>query len=143
MMILYFISDVILAITFEPILRLLIKLGRHISFLSRLSVAFKKMVDKSIAHYGNKTGPLALIMIAFTVDPMTGRAAAIAAGHGFVTGWMVAIAGDMIYFTLLMVSTLWLNSVLGDGTWTVIIILLVMMIVPVVIRKLRSLQKKN
>jgi hypothetical protein len=101
------------------------------------------MVDKSIAHYGNKTGPLALIMIAFTVDPMTGRAAAIAAGHGFVTGWMVAIAGDMIYFTLLMVSTLWLNSILGDGTWTVIIILLVMMIVPVVIRKLRSLQKKN
>jgi hypothetical protein len=68
----------------------------------------KLTIQKTIEYYGNSSGVLALIMIAFGVDPMTGRA--------------VAVAGDMIYFTLLMVSTLWLKSVIGDGTWTMLII---------------------
>ena len=55
---------------------------------------------------------------------MTGRAVAVAAGHGFLAGWMIAIAGDMIYFTLLMIYTLWLKSVIRDGTWSMLIIFL-------------------
>lgn len=77
-------------------------------------------------------------MIAFGVDPMTGRSVARAAGHGFIMGWMFAIAGDMLYFGVLMVSTLWLNGILGDGTWTTIIILAAMMIVPWLIKKIRA-----
>jgi hypothetical protein len=69
---------------------------------------------------------------------MTGRAIAVAAGHGFLVGWMIAIAGDMIYFTLLMVSTLWLKSLIGDGTWTIFIILAFMMIVPNLIQGLHK-----
>jgi len=54
---------------------------------------------RSVAHFsGTGAGPFALVMIAFGVDPMTGRATALAAGHGFVTGWALAIAGDMLYF---------------------------------------------
>jgi hypothetical protein len=41
---------------------------------------------------------------------MTGRAAAKAAGHGFLPGWAIAITGDMIYFVVLMASTLWLQA---------------------------------
>ncbi len=77
-----------------------------------------------------------LIMIAFGVDPMTGRAAALAQGHGFITGWAVAIAGDMIFFSLIMASTLWLNDYLGDGTWAAVIIMMLMLVIPPLIRRL-------
>ena len=140
MMLLYFISDVILACTFEPVMLLFIKYGKRVQFLARISEIMKLTISKTMEHYGNSSGVFALIMIAFGVDPMTGRAVAVAAGHGFLVGWMIAIAGDMIYFTLLMISTLWLKSVIGDGTWTMLIILAVMMIIPNLFRRL---QKKN
>lgn len=143
MMLLYFISDVILACAFEPILMLFIKLGRKNHFLTRISEIMKLTIQKTLEHYGNSSGIFALIMIAFGVDPMTGRAVAVAAGHGFLVGWMIAIAGDMIYFSLLMVSTLWLKSIIGDGTWTMFIILAMMMIIPSLFRRLQNKFQKN
>jgi hypothetical protein len=141
MMFLYFISDVMLACVFEPLMILFIKLGKNKPSMERLSLAFKAMVKKTTEHYGNNTGPFALILIAFGVDPMTGRAVAVAAGHGFISGWMIAIAGDMMFFTVLMVSTLWLNSLLGDGTTTTLIILGCMVIIPIIIRRFKNRNK--
>lgn len=138
MMILYFLSDVILACIFEPLMLLFIKYGKKIETLARFSELMKEMIAKTIEHYGNSSGIFALIMIAFGVDPMTGRAVAVAAGHGFFIGWMIAIAGDMIYFTLLMISTLWLKNIIGDGTWTLFIIFALMMIIPQLFRKLQK-----
>lgn len=136
MMLLYLISDIILACAFEPCMLLLMKLGKRVQFIARMGEVMKLAIQKTIEHYGNNTGIFALVMVAFGVDPMTGRAVAVAAGHGFLVGWMIAIAGDMLYFTVLMVSTLWLNSVLGDGTWTMIIILVLMIIAPSIIRRM-------
>jgi len=141
MMVLYFISDVILACLFEPVMLLVIAAGKRSAFISRISAAFKQAMKKTTPYYGSSLGPFALIMVAFGVDPMTGRAAAVAAGHGFLAGWAFAIAGDMLYFTVLMVSTLWLNSVLGDGTWTTLIILAAMIFVPMVVRRFRERKK--
>jgi hypothetical protein len=141
MMFLYFISDVILAIVFEPLMMLFIKLGKNKPSFEKLSLAFKATVKKTTEHYGNNTGPFALILIAFGVDPMTGRAVAVAAGHGFISGWMIAIAGDMMFFTLLMVSTLWLNNLLGDGTTTTLIILGFMFVIPIIIRRFKERKK--
>lgn len=138
MMTLYFISDVILACLFEPCLLLFIQAGKRIPTLAKFSVAFKEAFQKTIEHYGNSTGPFALIIIAFGVDPMTGRAAAIAAGHGFITGWMIAIAGDMLYFSVLMISTLWLNNILGDGTTTTYVMLGLMIGVPMIVRRFKK-----
>lgn len=138
MMALYFISDVILACAFEPILRLLIVAGRRVAFLGRVTAAMREVMRRTASQYGSAGGPLTLIMIAFGVDPMTGRAAAAAAGHGFVSGWLIAIAGDMLYFLVLMVSTLWLNSILGDGAWTMGIMLVLMLVLPSLIRRWRG-----
>ena len=69
-------------------------------------------------------------MISFGVDPMTGRASAHAAGHGFITGWAIAIAGDMIYFAVIAVTTLKLNSYFKDPNTTMWIILAAMFSVP-------------
>lgn len=135
MMALYFVSDVILACTFEPILRLLLLAGRSIPLLGRISSAIRQVIRQTTARYGTKGGPLALVLIAFGVDPMTGRAAAHAAGHGFLPGWAIAITGDMFYFAVLMVSTLWLNELLGDERWTMGGMLVFMMVLPSIVRR--------
>ena len=141
MMGLYFISDIILAIVFEPILLTIIKIGKKFTSLARVSEFMKNWISKTSIQYGTSSGPFTLILVSFGVDPMTGRAATVAAGHGFISGWMIAITGDMFYFTLIMASTIWLNGILGDGTWTVIIILVLMMILSSFIRRIRIKSK--
>ncbi len=139
---LYFISDVILALVFEPIMLIVISYGKKVSNLQRFGEVFKEALQKTTAQYGHGTGPLALVMVAFGVDPMTGRTVAVAAGHGFVTGWMIAITGDMLYFGVIMASTLWLKDIIGDGTWTMWIILILMILVPLIIKKIKSAFKE-
>ncbi len=132
----YFVSDVILALLFEPVLRLIIAAGRKIPRLARLTEAFRQVMRQTTAHYGG-AGPFALIMIAFGVDPMTGRAAAAAAGHGFLAGWAIAITGDMLYFGVVMAATLRLNAALGDANRTMWIILAAMFLLPIIVRKVK------
>jgi hypothetical protein len=136
---LYLVSDVVLALAFEPILRLLAALGAKVPFLSRLSAALKAVTARSVAHFGGTSaGPLALVMIAFGVDPMTGRATALAAGHGFLAGWIFAIAGDMLYFAVIALSTLRLNSYIRDPNTTTLVVLAAMFFVPILVRYCRS-----
>lgn len=142
MMGLYLISDVILACVFEPLMLMVISGGKRVAFLSRLSEALRKSMKKTSTYYGNGLGPMALIGVAFGVDPMTGRTAAKASGHGFVTGWTLAITGDMLFFTLIMASTLWLNNVLGDGTWTTVIMMIVTLVAPPLVRRIRESRRK-
>lgn len=135
---LYFISDIALACVFEPVVLLIKWASQRSPFFARLREAFKKSTEKTIARFGLHLRPLSLVMVSFGVDPMTGRTAAIAAGHGFIMGWMLAIAGDMLFFALLMVSTLCLNNLLGDGTWTAVIVMVGMTAVPVLVRRVRG-----
>lgn len=139
MTLLYLISDGLLALAFEPLLRLGRRWGQRSRLGARIGAAFKLASERSVAHFnGTGAGPLALVLIAFGVDPMTGRASALAAGHGFLAGWAVAIAGDMLYFGLIAVSTLGLNTYIKDPNTTMLIILGAMFLLPVVVRKLRA-----
>jgi hypothetical protein len=138
---LYLVSDVVLALAFEPILRLLAALGGKIPFLARLSAALKGVMARSVTHFsGTSLGPLSLVMIAFGVDPMTGRATALAAGHGFLAGWAFAIAGDMLYFAVIALTTLRLNTYFRDPNTTMLVVLGAMFVVPILIRYFRSTQ---
>jgi hypothetical protein len=136
---LYFISDVILAFVFEPILRLLVLIGRRFAFMARLSAAMTLAMHRTAAHYGGRSaGPFMLILIAFGVDPMTGRSAALAAGHGFVAGWAIAIAGDMLYYGVIAFTTLRLDAYFEDPNTTMWIVLAAMILVPIVVRRVRA-----
>lgn len=136
---LYLVSDVILALAFEPLLRLFVALGRRIPFLARFSAAMKEAMARSTAHLGGPgAGPIALILIAFGVDPMTGRASAMAAGHGFLAGWGFAITGDMLYYAVIALTTLRLNAFIRNPNLTVYIILGGMIVLPMGIRFLRA-----
>jgi len=136
---LYFISDVMLAFAFEPVLRLFVELGKRIPFLARVGAAMTAATARTAAHYGGVgAGPFTLILIAFGVDPMTGRAAALAAGHGFVAGWAIAIAGDMMYYAVIAYTTLRLNAYFKDPNTTMLIVLGAMIVVPVLARRVKS-----
>jgi hypothetical protein len=136
---LYLVSDMALALAFEPVLRLFAALCGKIPFLARFSAAFRKVTVRSVEHFGGTgAGPLALVMIAFGADPMTGRATAHAAGHGFLAGWAFAIFGDMLYFAVIALTTLRLNSYFRDPNTTMLIVLGAMFVVPLLVRYVRS-----
>ncbi len=138
MSLLYFFSDVVLACCFDPVMKLFIYFGKRSTFIAKLNATFKKSVDLTTSQYGLKPRPHLLVLISFGVDPMTGRAISYAAGHGFFSGWALAITGDMFFYLVIMASTLWLNQILGDGTWTAIIITVAVVIVPTLIKKIRA-----
>ncbi len=138
---LYLLSDLALACYFEPLLKLILRLGKRSPFMIRFFEEFRKSLNKTIMRYGSNPGVFKLVMVAFGVDPMTGRATALAAGHGFLAGWAIAILGDMLFFMVLMGSTLWLNSILGDGTLAAVIIMVLMMGGPALIRRIRERRK--
>jgi hypothetical protein len=136
---LYFVSDVLLALAFEPILRLLVAWSKRVPFLARFSVAMKVAMARSATHFGGTgAGPLMLVLIAFGVDPMTGRASALAAGHGFIAGWTIAIMGDMLYYAVIAITTLRLNTYFQNPTITMLVVLGGMLVVPMLVRQVRS-----
>ncbi|HEV7731163.1 MAG TPA: hypothetical protein VGR62_03330 [Candidatus Binatia bacterium] len=137
MALLYLASDMVLACVFEPMLRGLRLIGRHVPAVGR---AARTMIDRMRRTVGpnGATHPLGLVAVSFGVDPMTGRAAAAMAGHGFFAGWAIAIAGDMLYFGVLMASTLWLDGILGDARYTIVAVLVLMMVIPAVVRRWRE-----
>ena len=138
MTLLYLLSDIVLACWFEPMVKLMVLGGKRSPFLARFNQALKQSMQQTISKYGINPHPFTLIVVAFGVDPMTGRTAALAAGHGFISGWTLAILGDMIFFSVLMASTLWLHHILGDGTWTAVIIMVLMIGVPALVKKIRN-----
>ena len=72
------------------------------------------------------------------MDPITGRATTLAAGHGIVAGWVFAIAGDMLYYAVLALTTLRLNLYISDPNITILIVLGTMALAPMLVRYFRS-----
>lgn len=138
----YLVSDLVLAIAFEPVLRFISTLFGKTTFLARFRTAFKMAMARSTAQFsGTGAGPFALVMIAFGVDPMTGRASALAAGHGFIAGWAFAIAGDMLYFAVIAITTLRLNRYIRDPNTTMLIVLGAMFMAPMLVRSVRRIRQ--
>jgi hypothetical protein len=135
---LYFVSDVIQALTTEPMLQFALFVGRWIPLLRRLGERIARFTQRTALGDGSKRGPFSLMMLSFSVSPLTSRTAAVAAGHGSIAGWGFAIAGDMLYFGVLMLSTLWVSSVIGDERLTVLIVLVVTLVLPSLIRRWRQ-----
>jgi hypothetical protein len=137
---LYFLSDVALALVFEQLIEIFIWAGRHYPRFGRVNAAVKDSIHKTVSKYEVRPGPIMLVMIAFGTDPMTGRGVTRFLGHGFFWGWTLTILGDLIFFELILVSTLMLNNLLGDGTLTSVIILVLMFMFPMIIRKFSALK---
>ena len=64
--------------------------------------------------------------------------AAASVGHGFLRGWSLAILGDMGYFFVLMGSTLWLSSTLGNDRLTMLFGLGMALVLPLLLQRVRG-----
>ncbi|MCC7372748.1 MAG: hypothetical protein IT306_30330 [Chloroflexi bacterium] len=120
----YFVSDIVMAITHEPMFWLLAWLGRAVPAFGKVRDLFHRASQGAGLKEEGVHGPLGLILFSFTVDPVSGRGAAAAAGHGFLSGWTFAVLGDMLYFGVVMAATLWLHDVLGNDQATIGVVLL-------------------
>jgi len=131
---LYFLSDVLLALAFEPILRLLAAWLRRAPFPAHVRLAVTEAMARTRALLaGTGAGPLGLVGIAFGLDPMSGRAAALAAGHGAMAGWAFALTGDMVYYAVIASATLGLNAYVKHPGATIAWILGAMFLVPLLV----------
>jgi hypothetical protein len=135
MALMYLVSDIFMAVTHEPFFILLGWLAGIIPALGKVRDFLARSTGRAGLRDGGARGPLGLILFSFTVDPVSCRGAAAAAGHGFFTGWTFAIAGDMIYFGVLMAATLWLSGMFGDERVTVGVVLLVVWLLSWFIRR--------
>jgi hypothetical protein len=134
MSILYFVSDIVLACVFEPLLVILAALARRLPFLSRAGTAVLAATTR-FTPAGSASAPLGIALTAFGAGLPFGRALAAVAGFGLVTSWLFTIAGDMAYFGLGMASTLWFDNLLGDPRMAAFAGLAVMFVVPAMIRR--------
>jgi hypothetical protein len=134
---LYLASDVVGAFFAEPWLAFLRWVGRHNPFLGRVGERLARLSGGVGLRDGGARGPLGLVLFSFTTSLAMGRAATSVAGHGFLTGWALAIAGDMLYFVLLMASTLWISGLLGDERVTIGAVLVATWVLPTLLRRLR------
>lgn len=137
MTVLYFLSDVVLAVAFEPLLVLLAAASRVVPKLARVGTAVMAGIERTMPA-GSLVGPTGVVLMGLGAGLPFGRALAAGAGYGLVPGWLLAIAGDMIFYTIGMASTLWFDGMLGDQRAAALAGLVVMLIVPVIVRRLRA-----
>ena len=135
---LYLISDLVLVLLFEPLLRGLLALGRRSDRMSRVGTALQEATTRSLEPYRGTSSALGLTLIAFGVDPMTGRGAALAAGYGPMSGWTFALLGDLLYFAVVAAATLRLSATFGNPEAAVATMLALMVVGPVLVRRLRA-----
>lgn len=134
---LYLVSDVFLALTFEPMLLLLRWLGRRVDWLAALGQKMMRFSGATGLTAGRVKGPLGLILFSFIFAPAPARAASEAAGHGPVSGWTLAIIGDMVYFGVIMASTLLVISIFGDSRLAIAPVIVGAWLLPMLVQRMR------
>ena len=137
MTVLYFVSDVVLALAFEPMLRVLAFLGRWVPAIERAGRGIMLVIQRMMPA-GGLAGPTGIVLTGFGAGLPFGRALAAGAGYGLVGGWLLTIAGDMLYYLIGMTSTLWFDGMLGDQRMAAVAGLVVMLVVPALVRRLRD-----
>jgi hypothetical protein len=137
MAIVYLFSDVIFAFFFEPLMMLFIRKSKTNPKLARVREALAMSTNQMFGHLAIRPGPLTIVLITFGSVPAIGRPISYLAGHGFFAGWTLTIIGDMLYFFMIMASTIWLNGILGNGTLTAVIITVLAMVFPSAVKAVK------
>jgi hypothetical protein len=134
--VLYAVRDVVLAPIMEVPLRLFCVLARHIPRLDIVNPKLNRIaIEMGFRREGNRS-PWHVVLVGFVISPGAGRLAAMAARQRFLPGWALAIAGDVLYFVLLMASTLWLREVLAnDRIATGLMLLITWLVAPRLLKR--------
>ncbi|MBV8719733.1 MAG: hypothetical protein JOZ65_32065 [Chloroflexi bacterium] len=134
---LYLASDVLLAVICEPVLMVLRWLAARVYWLAALGQRLSRLSGATGLNEGRVKGPLGLILFSFVFAPAPARAASEAAGHGPISGWTLAIIGDMAYFGVVMASTLLVIQIFGDSRLTLGPLILAAWLLPMLVQRLQ------
>ena len=135
---LYLASDLLWALICEPLLMLLRWEGRRVVWLADLGTRLRNMSSASGLRSGRIRGPLGLVSFSFVFGPAPARALSETAGHGPLSGWTLAIIGDMLYFSLAMAATLLVIHVFGDDRLAIGPLVIGIWLLPVLLPQLRT-----
>jgi len=133
---LYVLSDVLMACVFEPMLRGLAMAARRLPRLARIRDAYAVALVRVMPR-GTLAGPGGIVLTGFGMGLPFGRALAALAGYGLVAGWCLTMAGDVLYFLIGLVSTLWFGGLFGDQRMAALAGMAVMVVVAVAVHRLR------
>lgn len=134
---LYLASDLLLALTFEPLFQLLRWMGQRVDWLRALGDRMMRLSGATGLSSGRVRGPLGLMLFSFMFAPAPARAASEAAGRGPLSGWTLAIVGDMAYFSVIMASTLLVIQIFGDSRLAIGPVILGAWLLPMLVQRLR------
>jgi len=134
MSVLYFVSDVMLASVFEPMLLIVAALARRLPFVRRVARWIFAAITRTMPT-GSVSAPIGIALTAFGAGLPFGRALGATAGFGLIASWLFTIAGDMAYFGLGMTSTLWFDDLVGDSRTAALAGLAIMFVVPSLVHR--------
>ncbi len=142
---LYTLSDVLAAIVCHPLFALLRRYGRNVRpvrWLGRrvLSLA---MIGVRAPEAGGIAPALSRIATVGGVDVYTAGMVATALPVPRVPGWASAIAGDLLWFALLLGTSLVAASIANDDRFIVIVMIVAMIVIPRLARRLVPALRPN
>jgi len=142
---LYAASDVLAAFVCHPLFVGFKRLARHVPAVKRAGKAMLKfaMLGTPKAHAEARgvtaSGPAALFRVAtigFGVDIYTAGAVATGLDVPRVLRWACAIAGDLVWFSILLVTSIVAASIADDDRVVGGVVLVAMLVVPSIARRL-------
>ena len=134
---LYVVSDVVLALVFEPLVHATFALGRRSRRLSRAGTTLLGVVTR-MSPGGAGGRHAGVVLTGFGMGLPFGRSLAAAMGYGWLPSWVLTIAGDVGYFALGMVSVLWFDGLFDDQRAAALGALAVMLVVPSLARAVHA-----
>ncbi len=140
---LYFLSDTLAAVVLNPLYAWLRTHGRRIPMVRKigrrlLGVAMIGIGRPTVEEMrdGRRTPALFRVgTVGFGVDVYTAGALASALPVPRLQGWAAAIAGDILWFALLLGSSIAAATVLDDDRWIALVVVAVTLIVPPIARR--------
>jgi hypothetical protein len=135
---LYTMSDVLAALVCHPIFVLLRRHGRHVKpirWLGRKMMALA-MTGVRVPKSG-AVGPtlLRIATVGFGVDVYSAGALATGLTVPRVPGWASAITGDLVWFALLLVTSIAAASVADDDRFIALVMIVAMIVIPRLARR--------
>jgi hypothetical protein len=135
---LYALSDVIAAIICHPVFVLLRRHARHVKPIRWLGRRLLSVAMIGVPKSEPATVPLALSRIAtvgFGVDVYTAGMLAVGLPIPRLPGWASAIAGDLIWFGLLLGTTIVAASIADDDRFIAVVMIVAMIAIPRIARR--------
>jgi len=135
---LYALSDVIAAVICHPVFVLLRRHGRKVRPIRWLGRRLQSLAMLGVPRPAGDRAAPALSRIAtvgFGVDVYTAGMLATGLPISHVVGWTSAIAGDLVYFALLLGTSLAAASIFDDDRFIAVVLIVAMIAIPRLARR--------